>query len=456
MLKLANLKNDLKILKFPKVESKLFIAGFVAPTGTVMEEGNFPEGINILTERLFWCGTDKYPSTRQLNLVLESLGGVFHTILGYEFTQYYIEVPAYNQYKAISLLSDIIQHSHFARTDVENQKKLLLDQIYSSDYSYQLNREGNSALLSLFYLNSKQDKGVPVSLESLKNLSQADIYEYLSHQYRPDKCYLIVSGNYDEKNLSELIDQEWSFWNPKVKEYFDPTNLQTETEVELPFVSYRQRGIIQSEIHLGFSIDLRPQEKFSDEETKELLTPNELKKIIPAYLNGLAKLMVLNNILGQGYSSRLWSKGVEGDILFNQIASTNILMRYTWFLRINGVTENSQFLFALECILEVLESLKKSTVSINEISKAKESIKGRMILEHEDLLQKTTWEVDNFLCTNMVYTEEDLYEAISKVTAPDIRALACDIFVPERMAFFTIGTAKETRVVDKLIKRYLG
>jgi predicted Zn-dependent peptidase len=147
---------------------------------------------------------------------------------------------------------------------------------------------------------------------------------------------------------------------------------------------------------------------------------------------------------------------VEEEMLFSNIISEVVTLKNLNYLQIDGRTENNQFSFGLESVLAVLESLKKTTVSINELSKSKELLKGKLILEHENLLIKSLWQVDQFMTTGLNYDLDDLLAQVSKIQAAEIRSLASDIFTPENMLLVIIGTAKETRLVDRLVAKYLG
>ncbi|NJK70690.1 MAG: hypothetical protein HC932_00245 [Thermales bacterium] len=62
-------------------------------------------------------------------------------------------------------------------------------------------------------------------------------------------------------------------------------------------------------------------------------------------------------------------------MLFGSIESDLILFKHTGFLQIAGRSENSQFTFALEAVLSVLESLKKLPSPLMSYPKPKNSSK---------------------------------------------------------------------------------
>jgi predicted Zn-dependent peptidase len=460
MPKPVNLKNSMSVIRFPKA-CNTFVIGFVVKTGSVVEDGNFPQGISNLVEKLFWRGTYKHPSAKHLNNTLESLGGQYTSFTTQESTHFYIEVPSINQYKVISFLSEIIQRSYFDPRDIELEKKAIIEQLKS--YNQSMEYEITQASMSNLYSDSSLGLPVEGYIDTINTITQSEVLEYLAHQYCPELCSVVMAGNFETKKTLDLLEQEWSVWNPKSRKPIVAEPLNNSDAGEFPKTNYRQRGIAQTFMSIDFLLDegYNPKKEIKPDETitdaKSILKDEkEQKKEIDDRVQSLANLMVLNAILGQGYSSRLYLKGIEEEMLFNSIESRLNYFTNTSYFQIVGHTDNLQFSFGLECVLSSLDSLRKTTVSINELAKAKNYLKGKLIRDHENLLLNTIWCVDNYLGSGFIYDIEKIVEKIDKVESPVIRSLALDLFIPERMSVTTLGTAKENRLVDKLIKKYLG
>jgi predicted Zn-dependent peptidase len=431
----------------------------------MFEDSHYPQGISYLIERLFWRGTYKHPSSKHLNNTLESLGGQFTSFTTQEATHFYLEVPVYNQYKAISFLSEVIQRSYFDARDIENEKRLVIEQLKNLNQSMEY--EINESSISNIY--SSSSLGLPIYgfIDTINTIGQSEVMDYLAHQYCPSLCSIVFSGNFESKKTLELLEQEWSVWNPKTRKAIEVEAFNKGEAGEFPRVNYRQRGVAQTFISIDFLLDegYKPKNETiktikvdeADKEIKNILkTEKEEKLEIDERLQNFANLMVLNAILGQGYSSRLYSKGIEEEMLFNSVESKLNYFTDTSYFQIVGCTDNLQFSFGLECILSALDSLRKTTVSINELAKAKNYLKGKLIRDHENLLLNTIWGVDNFNGSGMIYDIEKILEKIDKVESPIIRSTALDLFIPERMSITTLGTAKESKLVEKLIKKYLS
>ena len=453
MLKPIQLKNGLTVLKLPRTGAKNFIVGFVACTGASVEN-HFHPGVSYLVERMFHYGTDKHPSPRYLHTALEGMGAKFYSETTHELTHYYLSVPSYHQFKAISVLSEIIQHSYFDEQDLQKEKRLQIDTLNYLSGQTQPSSISQLALDNLYY-------GTPLSfplrgaIDSLVSVTRDDLLTYLDHQYKPSTSYLVISGDFETKNIMDLITQEWGYWNPKNKPHQSNPEENFAIQGALPRIMYKQRGQSHTDVTFAFVLDQGYQPSLQNLEA-DSAADVDLDKIKEEHLAHTARVLVLNTLLGQGYTSRLWIKGVEDEMFFNTIHSEVVSFKHTGYLQITGVTSNSQFTFALEAVLSVLDALKQTTVSINELAKAKEFLKGQLILDHEDLFFATYWQVAHHLGSELEYDLDDLLAAIKQVDAAALRALALDIFVPHRLTITTVGTAKETRIVDKLITKYLA
>jgi predicted Zn-dependent peptidase len=454
MLKTTVLKNGLTVMRLPR-PGNIVTVGFVVHSGCSVEfGGNCTPGLSHLTERLFWCGTDKHPSRRQLNRALESMGGNYYSLTNQEFSEYYITVPAEHQFKAISMMAEIIQHSHFDERDIENEKQFVIERAraYETDSGFDF----SPLAVSNIYQGYGYSMPVYGEMETVMAINRDEIMDYLARQYLPQNSSFVIAGNIDGKQTTDLINQEWSFWNPKPKQTHVLKRFPVEDVRErLPSVVYRQRGLPETQIICGFLLDEGSEPRIFRETSPEAQATLDMAKVTEKNLNEWAHYLLLNTILGQGLSSRLWLKGVEEEMLFDKVFSQLIRFSRSSYLQIQGTADNNQFTFALESILATLDQLKKTPVSINEITKAKEALKGRIIMEHEDLLTATVWQVENLVASTLTFEVSDILDKVKNIDAPSLRMIANSLFCKDRFFLTTLGTAKETSIVDKLIAKYL-
>jgi predicted Zn-dependent peptidase len=443
MLKPIVLKNNLTILRLPKSSSRTCVVGFVVATGSSHEYGFFPQGISFVIERMMFRGSNKYPNQRALSLAIESIGGEFESITTEEHIHFYIHAPNQHQNRALSILTEMIQNSIFDPLTLEREKKKIIEEIKFGEEKIQENL--TNTVMSDAFPETGLGQPLKGTIDTILSIKVEDIQEYLAHQFTNEKSYLVLGGNFDNKALLEKAEQEWLHYNPRNKRFLDTpeiTSIET-TERDFPVINYRQRGLSQTFVVLSF-LDQK-----TDQDTKKPLNPKER-------VTQMVYESFLSCLLGEGIASKLWLKVVEDEVLAHYVTSRADQFSVASLFQIQAVVDNSQFTFALESILSVLESMKKTTVSINEIAKTKEIMKGKWIMEQESTIAEIIWQMDNLISLGDAVTLEDIYGIIDEIDAITVRDLSNYLFTPEKLVMTTLGTAKETRLVEKLIRRYLA
>jgi predicted Zn-dependent peptidase len=454
MLKPLSLKNGLTVIRLPR-PANLFVVGFVIPTGYSIERFHYKPGLAYLVERLFCTGTDKHITKRALNRALEGIGGRMYTQTSAEFTGFYITVPSDNQFKAVTMLSEIIQHSAFDPKDIDTEKKAIIDQIRTIEMGTVLDTvELSQENIYADYGYSQTKYG---TAESVASITEEDILDFLQRQYTPGVTYLVTSGNFASKEIADQISTEWGYWNPKAKPTHKLRHLNMdELKDSLPRVLFKQRGGVETVVNCGFLLDEGVEPRVlreTSEEAKQLLDVQGLQERLFATW---AELIVLNSILGQGISSRLWLKGVEEDAIFDTVSTEVVMHSRSGFFHISAVTDSAQFGTALETMLSAVDALRKINIPQGELDKAKEMAKGKLVIDHEDLLYNTQWLSENMIMSGLTFTLEDLLKEVNRVDSNSLRKFAQKLFHACNFFLTTLGTSKESSVIEKLVEKYLN
>jgi predicted Zn-dependent peptidase len=454
MLKPLALKNGLTVIRLPKA-SNLFVIGFLVPTGYSIERFFYKPGIAHLVEKLFCSGTDKHLTKRALHRAIEGIGGRLITQTSAEFTGFYITVPSDNQFKAVTLLSEIIQHSVFDPKDIESEKKELINQLRTIE----LGTVFDSVTLSEENIYAEYAYSQPKSgtVESIAQITDEDILDYLIRQYSPTNTYLVVSGNFASKEIADQISTEWGYWTPKTKPTYKIKNFNIdEIKETLPRVLFKQRGGVDTVVNCGFLLEEGIEPRILRETSEEAKQMLDIQGLQDRLLASWAEVLVLNSILGQGINSRLWLKGVEEEAIFDTVTTEVVMYSRSGFFHMSAVADSGHFGEALETMLSAVDVLRKINVPPNELEKAKEIAKGKMIIDHEDLLFNTQWLSENMIISGLTFTLEDLIREINKVDSNTIRRRAGTLFVANNFFLTTMGTTKESSVIEKLIDKYLS
>jgi predicted Zn-dependent peptidase len=110
-----------------------------------------------------------------------------------------------------------------------------------------------------------------------------------------------------------------------------------------------------------------------------------------------------------------------------------------------GVTNNLEKIKeAIKVIREEHDKITKGEVAKDELKRAKELIRGRLLLSLEDSSNVATFFGTKMLLQNKVETPEQAIEKIQSVTVEDISALAKEVFVERNLNFAMIGPYRES------------
>jgi predicted Zn-dependent peptidase len=99
---------------------------------------------------------------------------------------------------------------------------------------------------------------------------------------------------------------------------------------------------------------------------------------------------------------------------------------------------------AMEVIGDELRKLQDTSVSEDELVRAKENVKGRTVLAMESTLARMNRLGSSVLMGVPLLSLDEIVAAIDAVSLDDVTALARDLFVPERLSAAGVGGDEDT------------
>ncbi|MEJ2740834.1 MAG: pitrilysin family protein, partial [Dehalococcoidia bacterium] len=191
-----------------------------------------------------------------------------------------------------------------------------------------------------------------------------------------------------------------------------------QNEQESPRLCVEFRDIEQVHIDLGFpGLSLHHQDRFT--------------------------IDLLNIILGGGMSSRLFGELRERRALAYDVSSYADHFIDTGSFMIYAGVSPQNVDDTLLAIGEQLDLLKKTVVSDDDLSRAKEMVKGRLLLAFEDSRNVANWLGAQEVLMGKILTLEEVTRFVDAVTAGDIKRVANTLFVHEKINLALVGPVKE-------------
>jgi predicted Zn-dependent peptidase len=189
-------------------------------------------------------------------------------------------------------------------------------------------------------------------------------------------------------------------------------------------------------------------DKRKTEQTSMLLLTLGLSRTDPDHY----PLVLLNAILGDGMSSRLFAEVREQQGLAYDVGSSANAYYDTGNFAIFAGVEPARAGDALGAILVELRRMRETLVSGEELSRAREYTKGRLALGLEDTFSVASWLGGQELLLGYVDELDDVLAKLDAVTAEEIQRVAGRLFRDEWLRLAVIGPHKSASELEKLLR----
>jgi len=413
-------KNGLTLLTVPIETAQSIIMSVFVKAGSRYEEPRV-NGISHFLEHLHFKGTKKFPTAKKLSEVVDSIGGEFNANTGKEHTQYFIRAASEHLPLIIDVLTDMLQNPLFDEKEIEREKGVIIEEINMYKDNPQIHIE--SLFEETMWPGSALGRDIAGTAEVIRAVNRKDILDYRKKWYQPSNMIIAVAGKFNEAELEQQLGKLWSgLPNTAVAKVAAASPKQDQ-----PRLAVQNKQTEQAHMMVGF--------KGFDYNHK--LNP---------------QLMLLSTILGGGMSSRLFLQIRErrglayyvGASLNNYLDTGNFYVRAG--LKVSSAPE------ALEVILAELVKLAQAGVSARELKKAKEYIKGKIVLGLEDPHGTLDWYLTHAAFTKKTETPKEAFAKLEKVTGEEIELLAGQLFRKETLVASVIGPFQDRSVFEKRMK----
>lgn len=376
------------------------------------DEEDKNSGISHFLEHLAFKGTEKR-SARQIAFEMDSIGGQIDAFTSREYTCYSAKVLDEHLPVAIDLLSDILLNSTLKPADIDKERQVILEEIKfvednPADYIYDL-------LYQSVWSSHPLGRSILGSPESIEGIDRSKLINHLDNHYTPKNIIIAVAGNIDEGRLKELLEKAFGSLNKNAS-----SSREAPPEIKRNFI-IKERELEQVHFCLG---------------TKGLRSADENR--FEGYL--------LNTILGGSMSSRLFQKIREDYGLAYSIHSFISPYADTGLLGIYAGTSAEFFEKVLKMSLEEFKLLMTVKVSGDELKKAKEQLKGNLMLSLESSSSRMNQLAKQEMYFERYFSLDEIIDEIEKVTEEKIQRLANRLFDNAFFNLAILGPVKKEKI----------
>lgn len=419
--KLTELTNKLRLLtvSMPQLESVAVTVWI--KTGSRNEEEKI-SGMSHFLEHIVFKGTHKRPTPEIIASELDGMGAESNAATSREWTQYYVKVRSSKLEAALEILSDLLLHPLFKPSDVEKEKGVIIEEIAMKE-DVPMDKVGEN-FVELMFGKHALGRDVAGTKETVTGILKNDIEVYKDTQYVSENMLISIAGGFDASTVQNLVQKYFGEIKSGSLKTVDPFTFAQNK----PQLHVENKKSEQAHLVAGFV----GHERSYEQRTAETL---------------------LATILGKGMSSRLFLEVREKRSLAYAVGSS--VSRYidTGIFDTYAGVDVTKAEEALKVILEEHWKLRDGTKPIKkeELTKAKEYLKGRLALGLEDTTAVNGFFAQQALFLDEIQTPDEVFAKIDEVTVEDILKIARELFVPEKLNVALIGPFESKEKFEKII-----
>ena len=353
-------------------------------------------GVSHFIEHLYFKGTVRRPSSKEIADAIEGVGGFINASTDKELTAYWARVPSEHMTLGLDVLFDIVTNSRLDRADVERERMVILEELRM--YQDQPQDLVQNLFEELIWPGHPLGRDIAGTEESVSRIDRDDILEYADAHYRLPNLVIGAAGALDVPATIADVRRNLSLRG----ELDGAITGSSPGPLDGPHVLVRRRNTEQAHICLGtraFSY-VHPDRYAFD---------------------------LLNTVLGEGMSSRLFLNIRERLGIAYDVHSFTQKHRDTGYLGVYIGVDPKKAVDAVNAVMAELRGLAATEVAAEELERAKEFTKGRLRLELETTNGVAFWLTYQESLLGEINTLEQELALVDAVTASDVRRVAEEV-----------------------------
>jgi predicted Zn-dependent peptidase len=369
-------------------------------------EGEPEAGLSHLIEHMLFRGTARYASL-EIDQLFDAMGAELNAGTGKETTSVYARVLDGHLERAFDVMADMVWRPRFDASELESEREIVLEEIamYEDDPQDKVFDVLGEAVFGSHPLGR-----AIIGTAAVVGSTRADaLRAYHAVRYVPTNVVVSAAGSVDHDALVALVQRAGvERAGGRAPALPAPPGPQPAR------VLFLAKDTEQYHLCLGAPGLARDDER-------------------------RFALRVLDNILGGTSSSRLFQEVREKRGLAYSVYSFEALHSGTGQVGLYLGTRPDNVGRALRVVADELERFRAEPATPDELERSKDNVKGRVVLALESTTARMNRLGTSVLAGMPLLTVDEVIDRIDAVTIDDLRALAADLFAPERLSAAGIG-----------------
>ena len=383
-------------------------------------ESDDEAGLSHFIEHMVFKGTERKPDPVDISAAIEGTGGVMNAGTEQELTVYWCKVAQPYFAESLDLLFDMLRNSLYRPDDVEMERGVVQEELAMiNDYP---TARVDSLIDEMLWPDHPLGRDIAGTKESVAGITREMMLNHAAEYYTPANVVVSIAGNIPHSQVVALSAEFSDGWRASPPPAPPPvTRMQDESQLRL---EYRGTEQVHMSIALpGLSLD-HPDRYALD---------------------------LLSVILGEGMSSRLFVELREKRGLAYDIHSGVAHFKDTGAFIISAGVDPSNTYEAVPGILEQVAEVRDA-LSEEEMDRAKRLVAGRMMLRMEDTRAVASWMGSQELLLSTIYGVDDVVASVNAVSLEDIRRVASERLVTDRLNMAAVGPCRGRKRLTRLLK----
>ena len=411
-IEMTTLANGLRVITEAMPHVRSVSVGIWIGSGSRRETAE-QNGLSHFIEHMLFKGTTNR-SAEEIARSVDSIGGNLDAFTAKELVCFNTKVLDEHLSLAFDVLSDLVLNPSFRPEDLEKEKGVILEEIKmeadSPDYLV------HEIFSSNFWKDHPLGKPILGTRETVRRFDSDMVRDYYRSIYAPANMIITAAGNLNHERMVALVRERFES-TPGGKPLAADNVPSTHARIALR----NKKALEQVHMCLGVpSYPLPHNERFA--------------------------CYVLNTLLGGGMSSRLFQNIRERQGLAYAVFSELSPYRDTGCLSIYAGTSLESARKVVNSILKEFRELKEEPVSAEELRRAKDHLKGSLMLSLESTASRMSNLARQEMYFGHFFTLDELIESIESVSAPDVQRIAQTFFDPKQIALTVLGNLENFKI----------
>ncbi len=358
-----------------------------------------------LLEHMLFKGTQSR-SALAIAEAVEGRGGQMNAGTGRESTCLYARVLDQHFAEVFEILSDMLIDPRLQADDLEREARVVAEEIRM--YLDAPDEVCHDLLLDAMWHGHAMSRSILGTLETVSTASRDSIRDFYTRHYCPEGVVVAVAGNVSSDAVMTEVERLFGGWSRAAQRAacrppeFEPRRRISHRDVEQVHLCLGCHGP-----HLDHDL------------------------LYPA--------TVLVNVLGGGTASRLFQALREEAGLAYSVYAFQMAMQATGLLGIYAATSPDTVQQATELLGMQLERVRREGVTVEELLRTREQLKGNLMLGLEGTGARMSRLGKSELLQGRILSPDQLIAKIDAVTQEDVMLVAETAFAPDTTAVAAVG-----------------